>query len=381
MTSAEAFLLRRPVLSHDSVFRGYRFRSSAKGATQPYRQLLAACAAGRRAHGLCVIDDAGPPMDELLPECPPGTVLALDADRAAAASLCKQRGLVVCARLDGSSDHAPAGFANADYVWWENRPTQSPKPLAKLSQRLPGKRIAGGISDREQFLDAKELGAILFEGNWYERVQGNAKSVAPAQANVLELIGLVRAEAPVAQIEQLLKRDASLSFRLLRYVNAAGLGLSCEIQSFRHAVSILGYQNLSRWLALLLATSGATAAAPVLMREAATRGRMMELLGEAYGQAEDRDNLFIVGVFSLLPPILQLPMDQLVEQLSLPDAINDALLRREGLYGPLLAIAEGVENTDGTALTAAAGNLHLSAAQINRFHLEAIAWAEELTAG
>lgn len=377
--TADAFLLRRPLLSGDGAFRGYRFQSSKGGAVQPFRQLAAAQTAGLRAQGLCIVADAETVLDELLPELQPGTVIVLDASHASAVAECKARGLVVCMRLDEATAVVPPEFTVAAYVWLQGSRESAFRPLAKLAQRLPGRRIAGGIGDRDQYADAKEHGAILFEGDWYERVQSNARSVTPAQATVLELIQLVSQEAPIGKIEPLLRRDATLSFRLLRYINSAGFGLSCEVQSFRHAVSILGYQNLSRWLSLVLATAGSTPAAQVLLREAATRGRLMELLGEACGSVNDRDNLFIVGVFSLLPAILQVPMVDLVEQIHLPGDINDALIDRSGIYGPLLQLAEHLERTALPPQFHAATDLQLSGAQVNRFHLQAIAWAEQIT--
>jgi hypothetical protein len=378
--NSEALLLRSPLLARDSAFRGYRFRSSQEGATQPYQQLIAAVAAGRRAHGLCMIDDTGTWMDDLIPDVPEGVILSVTPERADTIPAMKARKQLACARLDGSSSPLPDGFAAADYVWWECPPDANLQVLSKRSQRLSGKRIAGAINTRETLADVRELGVSFFEGDWYKRIQGNSKSVAPSQATVIELIDLVRTEAPIGRIEPLLKRDATLSFRLLRYINSAGFGLSCEIQSFKHAVSILGYQNLTRWLSLLLATAGATPAAPVLMREAATRGRLMELLGEACISADERDNLFIVGVFSMLPPILQVPMPALMEQLHLAETITDALLTRGGLFGPILTVAESVESEPSTRLEHTVADLQLSTAQVNRFHLEAIAWAEQITA-
>jgi EAL and modified HD-GYP domain-containing signal transduction protein len=190
---------------------------------------------------------------------------------------------------------------------------------------------------------------------------------------------LTQAEAPVGKIEETLKRDATISFRLLRYINSAGFGLSCEIQSFRHAVTILGYQNLGRWLALLLASAGSTPAAPALMREAIVRARLGELIGLDLFEPHDRDNLFIVGVFSLLPPILQVPMPALLDQLNLAESLSDALLNRAGLYGPVLRLVEAVEGRDADDIHALALSLNLSAEQLNAHHLEALSWADRVT--
>ena len=377
----ESFLLREPLLARDSRFCGYRFRPTGPQAATPYRQLFAAHAAGRPTGGMCLVEDQGPALDELADESPQGLTTLVRPEQADRIAGFRQKRIATCARIDGTTTDLPPTLAAAEFVWLDVGPSGNVKTLAKLAQRLPGKRIAAGLATRDQFEDAKELGAQMFQGDWYTRPAGPPpKAVAPGQATILELIKQTQAEAPPANIEELIKRDAALSFRLLRYINSAGFGLSCEIQSFRHAISILGYQNLGRWLALLLATSGTTAAAPVLMREAAARGRLTELTGESLVASDERDNLFIVGVFSLLPAILQFPMEKLVDQLNLPEAANDALLTRTGLFGPILKLAESVEGHDGAAIAKAAQHMQLSSAQVNRHHLEALAWANQLAA-
>lgn len=377
----ESFLLREPLLARDSRFCGYHFHPTRPEIGTPYRQLFAAHAAGRPTGGLCVIEDAGEVLDEVTDAIPQGLTTLVRPNRADRIAGLRQRRIATCAQIEDVGSDLPPTLTAAEYVWLSVGPSGNVKTLAKFAQRLPGKRIVAGLSTRDQFEDAKEVGAQMVQGDWYTRPAGPPpKAVAPGQATILELIKQTQAEAPAAKLEELIKRDAALSFRLLRYINSAGFGLSCEIQSFRHAVSILGYQNLGRWLALLLATSGTSAAAPVLMREAATRGRLTELMGESLVAPDERDNLFIVGVFSLLPAILQFPMEKLVEQLSLPEAVNDALLSRTGLYGPILKLAESVEGRDGAAVEKAAQNMQLGSAQVNRFHLEALAWANQLAA-
>ena len=381
MTAAEAFLVRSPLLGKDSRFAGYFFRSTQATGLAPYRQLFAAMGAGRSPGGTLMVEDLDPALDEAAGEIPEGVTVVARAGRGDRVGHLQALRVGVCARVDAAPEGLPASAAAAGWLWLDAGASTPLRNLARAAQRLPGRRLMGGITSRDVFEDARELGGQLFEGDWYRRVAGTGqKAVAPGQATVLELINLTRNEAPAAEIEQVLKRDATLSVRLLRYINSAGVGLSCEIQSFRHAVTILGYQNLGRWLALLLATAGSTAAAPVLMREAAVRGRLTEILGESLIAPEERDNLFIVGVFSLLPAILQMPMDRLVDQLHLSDTVNDALTQRSGLYGPILRLAESVEAPHSDALSEASAAMAVPASLVNRQHLEALAWASQLAA-
>lgn len=239
--------------------------------------------------------------------------------------------------------------------------------------------VAEKVETHEQFKQYKALGFDFFQGFFFAHPENlTTKVFNPSQATVLELMEKVRSESEVQEIETAFKRDVALTFKLLRYINSAGFGLSCEVQSIRHAVTILGYKPLYKWLTLLLVTASASQMAPALTRTAITRGRLCELLGQHILSKSDRDNLFITGVFSLLDALLEMPMPDLLDRLLLPETIADALLDRSGLYGPILALTEACENRDTEVIENLADSLILSPEQVSKAHMEALAWAEQL---
>lgn len=243
----------------------------------------------------------------------------------------------------------------------------------------PAKLIAEKVETQGEHELCKKLGFSYFQGFYFAHPETlTAKVINPAYAVVLDLLNKVRNNAEIKDIEASFKRDVALSFKLLRYINSVGFGLSCEIQSIRHALAILGYKQLYRWLTLLLVTAGEGSTSPALMKTAVTRGRLTELLGKDMLEAADRDNLFIVGVFSLLDAMLEMPMEKVLDNLFLPEAINDALLGRQGMYGPFLALAEACEGGDASNIEKLAFNLQLEPAKVNEAHLTALAWVETL---
>ncbi len=186
-------------------------------------------------------------------------------------------------------------------------------------------------------------------------------------------------QASTDDIEEVLKKDAGLAFNLMRLINSAGFGLNREITSFRQAVMLLGLKKLFRWAALLL-TAARTGAAPSSVGQTAVvRGRLMELLALESMPPEEADQAFVVGIFSLLDVMLSIPMESALKLLTVPDAVAAALLRREGVLGDLLTLAEACESSDDAVFHKAAGTLHLSSQQINMAHLQALAWADQMT--
>lgn len=240
--------------------------------------------------------------------------------------------------------------------------------------------VAEKVETAEQYEMMRDLGVKLFQGYWFARpALIKATTIRPSQATIIQLINLVRRQASTSEIEDLLKKDPTLSFNLLRFINSSGFGLSCEITSFRHAVMILGLKKLFRWAALLMTTSRAGGAPPVVGQTAVVRGRLMELLAGELLQPEECDNAFVVGVFSLLDTMLGVPLDKALESVALPESVMDALLRGTGVFAPFLELTRACESGDETAFTKNAEALHLSNRQVNWAHLQALTWAEGLS--
>ncbi|MDR0378545.1 MAG: HDOD domain-containing protein [Candidatus Accumulibacter sp.] len=239
--------------------------------------------------------------------------------------------------------------------------------------------VAFNVVDRQGFLDCLNSG-INAAASWFLKQPSGepAKAIHPAQARIIHIINLVRKNAEVREIEDALKQDVTLSYKLLRYINSAGFGLSCEIQSFRHAVTIIGYEKLTKWLSLLLATASKDPMAQAQMHTALCRARLMEILGQGLVDRSEYDNLFITGAFSMLEVLLGLSMDRILETMSLPEAICDALLGRGGVYGPFLDLAIACEDEDGEAIAVRAGMLGLSSEALNRAQMKALSFAETI---
>jgi len=254
------------------------------------------------------------------------------------------------------------------------------EPVIKLARRKSAAQlIVEKVETNEQHRQVAELGVGLFQGFWFAKpVVVTGQTIRPSQAVIIQLINLVRKQASTAEIEEVLKHDASLSFNLLRFINSSGFGLSSEITSFRHAVMILGLKKLFRWAALLLTTSRVGGLPPAVGMTAIVRGRLMELLAAELLPPEECDNAFVTGVFSLLDTMLGMPMDKALQAISLPEPVVSALLHQRGPLAPFLELCIACETADDAAFARAADALTLNNRQVNWAHLQALAWAETM---
>lgn len=254
------------------------------------------------------------------------------------------------------------------------------EPLVRVAQKLQNVQlIADKVETAEQNARLKALGVKLFQGYWFSKpVIVQARLVSPSQATIVELINLVRKGAEIDDIEKVLKRDPTLSFNLLRFINSSGFGLNAEVTSFRHAVMILGMKKLFRWAAMLLGASRNGNTPSAVGHMAVLRGRLMENLVGDFLSREDADNAFVVGVFSLLDVMLGMPLAQALESLSLPQPVTDALLHNTGALAPFLRMAQVCETGSDADVTAAAEALAMTSHTVNMAHLDAMVWTEEL---
>lgn len=245
-----------------------------------------------------------------------------------------------------------------------------------IQARTGALAIAEKVESAAQFEMLKETGFHFFQGYWFSRPEVfKSQVVSPSQASAASLFNKLHANAEIEDIELAIKKDATLGYNLLRLINSAGLGLRTRITSIRQAVLLLGNDRLQRWAALLMA-AGVDGKPSLAGNMAVVRAKLMELLAEGHFSAEEKEEAFIIGLFSLLDRMLGCTMAEALTLLKLDTTITDTLLRGTGKYVDLLAMAAACELDDAAIFSEAAQRLDVSYREVNMAHMEAIIWAE-----
>jgi EAL and modified HD-GYP domain-containing signal transduction protein len=236
--------------------------------------------------------------------------------------------------------------------------------------------IYTGVDTTDDEARAKASLAMYYSGQLLSShavpVPGS-KRINPSHALILELMSAVQQEVEPKTIETLFKRDITLSFKLLRYINSPWFGLVSQVESVRHALSVIGYQQLLKWLTLLAITAGQEPS-PLLTQTSMVRAKLMELAGAKLLDKREADNLFVTGMLSLLDRIIGVPMEEILKYVNLQPTIVEALLNNEGRYARFLQLALVCE---GEALPAEMELDDIDARNVNIAHLEAIEWAAQ----
>ncbi|MCC6071866.1 EAL and HDOD domain-containing protein [Massilia sp. GCM10020059] len=305
----------------------------------------------------------------------PDTLAAVQGLRAGGVGISLRDGDLLNLRgtIARSASYVEVRFSGADVA----AQARTYAALKQASVRMVGRPVTTWAD----FDACAALGLDAFVGKLHltPRPGIPVKGMNPAQTIILQLMQMVQNNEDIPKIEGVLKRDPALSYKLLRFINTAGFGAGREIQSLRQAITMLGYAPLYRWLTLLLATASTSGYSPVLMETAVVRGRLAELLGQKILGRGEGENLFVCGMFSLLDRLLGLPMKEVLETIQLPDEVVRALLTRGGMYGPYLALAEACE-LNSNLVSSLAASLAISPEDVNKMHLQALAWAQNVTA-
>jgi EAL and modified HD-GYP domain-containing signal transduction protein len=240
--------------------------------------------------------------------------------------------------------------------------------------------LAEKVETPAEFSEAMELGYDYFQGYFFSRpTMFSGREIPPFKLNLLELTHAVgKPDFDFTEVEAIVKRDVSLSYKMLRFANSAAYGVRQRIKSVKHALVMLGQEEVARAVSLL-AIAGLGADRP---EELAVRSLMRATLCEAIhpllDPVEERVDFFLLGMFSLVDAILERPMDEIVSLLPTSAAVDAALLGREGLLGDVLALVEAYEQADWGRVSGPADRLRLPAGELTEPYLNAVRLADEV---
>lgn len=223
---------------------------------------------------------------------------------------------------------------------------------------------------------------LWLDGDWMLAPPQRPTAAQSASRTLsLKLLQMVMTDAETRELEAVLRQDPALSYHLLRLVNSLGMGLTRRIASFSQAITILGRNQLRRWLNLMLFAARADDyRAPMLLARVVVRARSMELLARESGLDRSAQDLaFMAGMFSLLGVLFGSPLSELIQPLQLSDELVGAVVSKQGEIGQLLQLMAHAERGDLPAVATLLTELQLSASQFSTAHLQAHLWMLGIT--
>lgn len=251
---------------------------------------------------------------------------------------------------------------------------------SSLSSRLAQNKQWSFLSQadsRSGFRELAALGSGPFQGSaLFDRPMANASGKPDVGARkVLRLLQMAYAEAELSELEDEIKQDAALSYKLISLLNSAGLRSQRSVGSAREALMMLGYSQLTQWLSLLLLSSSPSAQKQSALRFClARRAKLCELLALSGSRPELAERAFVCGMLSGADALFDAPRAPLLSEAGLPEEIRLAIEARSGALGELLSCALAHESCPRSAQAQALA-LGIEPEAAARAHHEALLWA------
>jgi c-di-GMP-related signal transduction protein len=342
---------------------------------------------GRRAFVNCTRDTLIKGLVRLLPSTT--TVVEVlesvpaDPDVAAACRSLKEAGYLIALDDYIADDPRESLIDLADIVKVEMQLTSDEQRKVLIKKFGSGRcrMLAEKIETYEEFTRAKDLGFVYFQGYFFRRPEMLATHDVPAnRLNYLRMLQEVsRPELNVAALEKLIKAEASICYRLLRYLNSAVFSFKSEIHSVRHALSILGEREVRRWVRLVAAVGAGQEKTSDLVLSALVRGRFGELLAPRVQHGES--DLFLLGLLSLIDVMLETPMSEVLAKISLDHATKAVLLGQPSALRPIFQLMLAHESGEWQAAAALSDSVGIDSEDVAAFYWQAQQWARELSHG
>lgn len=292
----------------------------------------------------------------------------------------KEAGYLIALDDFVANDPRVALIELADIIKVDLRRTTEQERGVMVKRYGPWQRrmLAEKVETRQELVVARDQGFLYFQGFFFRRPEVMATHEIPAnRVNYLRMLQAVAQESlDLREIEKIIKGEASLCYRLLRYLNSALFAFSNEIHSVRHALSMMGEREIRRWVRLVATLGAAQQKSSELVLSALVRARFCELLGSRVPHGDS--DLFFLGLLSLMDVILEIPMTSLVEKVPLDREIKSVLLGGGNRLRPIYQLMMAQESGAWQESAQLAKQLRLNESGVAEFYWQAMHWAHQV---
>jgi c-di-GMP-related signal transduction protein len=285
-------------------------------------------------------------------------------------------------------DHVGELITIADFVKADFRAAsrEQQEIIARKASKRSVRLLAEKVETSDEFERALRLGYKLVQGYFFAKpkiVPGT--NISSAKLPFLRLLREVnKPELNLVHIEDALKREPTLVFKLLRYMNSAVFAWEQPIDSIRHALALLGTDQLRKWIGLLALSALTDRSAPSLAPVAIIRARFCELIAVNAGLQSRSSELFLFGMLSLFEAILRRPTQEIIEHIDLNPDIRNALLHQDqaggDIVGIIYSLVTAYEAGSWEVVDGCAARLRISRAVLGAAYNDSVRWAEDLGA-
>ena len=269
-----------------------------------------------------------------------------------------------------------ADFVKVDFL---STPEDARKDLLKRISPLKVRLVAEKVETPEMFQQGVDGGYAFFQGYFFSKpAMVVGKDIPTFKAHYFQLLQeIYRPGMDLKKLEEIIKQDVALAYKLFRYINSAFFGLPNKIKSIKQALVLLGEKTIKNWISFIALASMGVDKPEELLVLTIVRARFCEMLAPYFHLADRRDDSFLMGLFSLIDAFLDRPLSAILADIPIDDPIKRALLGESNSLGEIYQYSLSYEK-------AAWGNLEkpivAQTQEITPFslYLDALKWGQKL---
>lgn len=268
-----------------------------------------------------------------------------------------------------------------DYVLLNSQRIAMNKAKMYFDQVYPSVQLcASNIDTMEMFETVKEFkSCYLYEGPFYRLpVTKGETEVAPIKMNYIALLNIVNeVDFDLTKAADVIGRDAALTISLLKMVNR--MTINSQIKSIRHAAAMLGQRDLKKWINTAVVNEMYADKPNEITRLSLLRAKFAENLAGVFGMETQKEELFLMGLFSVLDIILEKSMEDALKLVKVSNNIEKALINNEGPFAELLQFMIQYESANWQEVSRQLILLNLSHDDVYKAYFETLKWYRNLT--
>lgn len=271
-------------------------------------------------------------------------------------------------------------LALMDYILLDCKKVDVTKAKIYFGHLFPDIKICVGNIDHQEIFDSlkEDESFPLFEGRFYRLpVTKGETEIAPLKVNYMQLMNIVNNEDfELTQAADVIGHDTALVVELLKVVNH--IAINSEVTSIRHAAAILGQKELKRWLNTVITKELCADRPNEIARLSMLRAKFAESLAPYYGLEMKSSELFLMGLFSVIDIILNLPMEEALRKVNVSREITDALLNHKGEFAKVYDLIVSYENADWQEVFRQLIVENVSDSAVYDAYTEAVCWYKDM---
>lgn len=258
--------------------------------------------------------------------------------------------------------------------------------LANIVNTMKGldkKCIATGVKNKEDYDLALEINADFVEGSYVaEALAKKVNRMEFLQGNFFQLVVEVSKDEPdIEQIEEIISRDAALSYALLKIVNSAYFALRRRVSSIRQALVTMGISQLKQWIYLLSFNNDSRhdQALEAIMKISFLRANFAMALSDHVPDFPIiRSEAYMMGMFSTLQYMINAPLKEILEEIPVAQEIKDALIQKEGICGTLYKLILSYENAEWKSVKTMSDELGIPSGLMAQTYMDCVDAVNEI---